>query len=170
MDDIAICDANILIDFLSVLDGKDAIRAMAVFFKHVYVPETVLKEVKEPYLSETEAEKLGLDIYKDIPLELLMSDPSSKGLSGQDRACLYLVRTNGWICITNDKLLRANCKHVGGTVMWGLELVLELVRNNLLSETFAKDLADQVKRSNKTISGVVLREFKEKVEGLIHKP
>ncbi|MDD2233190.1 MAG: hypothetical protein WC117_09920 [Sphaerochaetaceae bacterium] len=62
MDDIAICDANILIDFLSASNGKIAISAISSLFSNIYVPDVILAEVS--MLSEIEAKELKLKIIE----------------------------------------------------------------------------------------------------------
>jgi rRNA-processing protein FCF1 len=107
----AICDANVLIDYLD--SDEDVVRELAKYWGTVYVPNRVLHEVKR--LSDERAAELGLTIV-ETPLAL----PEASGLSGPDRACLHFVIAEGWTCIANDRLLRRECRRVGGKVVWGL--------------------------------------------------
>ncbi len=150
----AICDANILIDYL---DAEVTIfRELIAYWGKVYVPERVLKEVQE--LSRKQAEQLGLTIVR-APLIL----PVVVGLSVPDRACLALAIQENWICLTNDKRLRQACRQKGGTVMWGLQMLFELVSAHQIPVARAELIARRIKDSNPEITEMLLEKFLAKL-------
>ena len=106
---VAICDANILIDYSK--SDISVISKIAEYYGQVYVPDIILQEVG--IISEEEAAKLGITIV-ETPLEL----EEVPSLSYQDRTCLYYVRKYKCTCLTNDKALRKHCEAAGGTVVW----------------------------------------------------
>lgn len=153
----AICDANVLIDYVAA--DEDVIRELAKYWGTVYVPNRILHEVKN--LPDERAGELGLTIV-ETPLTL----PIASGLSGPDRACLHFVITEGWTCIANDKLLRRECKRKGGKVVWGLEMLLKLVSAGQITAARAKGIAEKIELVNPEITKALLEEFKEKLASL----
>lgn len=125
----AVCDANVLIDYVAV--DEDVVREVVRFWGTVYVPTRILHEVKR--LDEERAKGLGLTII-ETPLIL---DPVP-GLSGPDRACLHFVLAEGWTCLANDRLLRKECMRRGGKVVWGLEMLLKLVKADQITSARAQ--------------------------------
>ena len=153
----AICDANILIDYVNA--DEDVIRELAKYWETVYVPDRILYEVKN--LSIDRAGELGLTVI-ETPLTL----PTAPWLSGPDRACLYFVLTEGWTCITNDKLLQRECKRLGAKVVWGLEMLLKLVSAGQITVDRAGGIAERIGILNPEIKDDVLRKFREKLASL----
>jgi rRNA-processing protein FCF1 len=149
---VCICDANVLIDFIEA--DEDILHELTLYWTKVYVPTRVLHEVKE--LSPERAEALGLHII-ETPIELV----ASAGLSGPDCACLHFVLTEGWTCITNDKLLRRACQREGGTVVWGLEMLLILVKAGQITAARAGGVAEKVSVLNPEITPFILDTFKK---------
>ncbi len=155
----AVCDANILIDLAAVDEG--IIRQMAHCWKAVYIPDVVLHEVKA--LSEKKAKELGLIII-ETPLDL----PRNPRLSFQDRACLYFVQKEQWVCLTNDKVLRITCQEAGGQVIWGLELLLILVKVKVISPQRAPTAARKIHSINQAITTSLLLDFEKKLSLTTH--
>lgn len=153
----AICDANVLIDYIAV--DEDIIREVVKFWGTVYVPTRILHEVKK--LDEERATGLGLTII-ETPLSL----DSVPGLSGPDRACLHFVLAEGWTCIANDTLLRRECMRRGGKVVWGLEMLLKLVKSAQITSARALGIAEKIGEVNPEITPKILATFKDKVTNL----
>ncbi len=154
---IAICDANILIDYSK--SDIYVISKIAEYYEKVYVPDIILQEVG--IITEDEAMKLGITIV-ETPLEL----EEIPSLSYQDRTCLYYVKKEKCICLTNDKALRKHCESAGGTVVWGLEMLLKLVESNLLTATHAEKIARKINQVNPEINEKVLKDFLDKLKGI----
>ena len=139
----AICDANVLIDYLD--SDEDIIRELVAYWGTVHVPTRVLHEVKT--LSAERAVGLGLSVI-ETPLVL----PPTPGLSGPDRACLHFALAEGWVCITNDRPLRRECGRLGCKVVWGLEMLLLLVADGQISKARSKGIAEQIATINPEIT------------------
>lgn len=146
----AICDANVLIDFVKA--DEDVLAMLAGYWESVFVPDVVLSEVRQ--LSADRAGNLGLTLI-ETPLGL----PEVPGLSYQDRACLHLALKEGWVCIANDRLLRNECRRRGVETVWGLEMLLLLVGSGGLAESRAKRVATRIHADNPQITQKVLDDF-----------
>jgi hypothetical protein len=151
----AICDANVLIDYVAV--DEDVIREVVKFWGVVYVPTRILHEVKG--FDEGHARALGLTII-ETPLDL----DAVPGLSGPDRACLHFVVANGWTCIANDAILRRECVRRGGTVVWGLEMLLKLVTTGQITGARALGIAERMGELNPEITSEILAVFRVKLD------
>ena len=154
---ISICDANILIDFSK--SDKQLIHYICEYYDEVYVPDVILFEVG--VLSFDEAKKLGLKIV-ETPLEL----ENIPGLSRQDRTCLYYVKKNKWTCLTNDTILRKHCLEAGSNVVWGLELILLLVKDSLITKAYAEKIARIIHNENIEINDKILTSFLNKLKSI----
>lgn len=152
---IAICDANILIDFSK--SDISVISKIAEYYEKVCVPDIILQEVGT--ISEEKAKSLGITIV-ETPLEL----EEVPSLSFQDRTCLYYVKKEGWTCLTNDKALRKNCEAIGGTVVWGLEMLIKLVEAKLITVSHAEKISKKIHQENLEINEKILCNFLDKLE------
>lgn len=86
-----------------------------------------------------------------------------RGLSGPDRACLHFVLTEGWTCIANDTLLRRECIRRGGKVIWGLEMLLNLVSSSQITCARALGVAGKIAEVNPEITNEIIMVFREKL-------
>lgn len=155
--EIAICDANIVIDFLKA-EG-DILTQIAQYFDKVYIPDVVVQEVG--VITEAEISQKGFVVINsrlDITIE--------KGLSFQDSVCLDFVRRTGCCCITNDRRLRKFCQESHATVIWGYEMLLKLVNRRLITKQQAKKAATQVKKYNLEMTDLIFNDFLEKLSNL----
>ncbi|MBN1523866.1 MAG: hypothetical protein JW904_05245 [Spirochaetales bacterium] len=153
---LAVCDANILIDYVTA--DEAIIKELCTYWKKVLVPDFVLHEVK--LISADKAEQLGLTII-ETPLLDLQRLP---GLSLQDSACLYFVRENHAVCLSNDVKLRAMCIKENVETVWGLEMLLFLVKEKQITKTRAKNIARGIHKINALIIIDVLSDFMEKMK------
>ena len=150
----AICDANVLIDFVKADEG--VLAMLAGYWEQLFVPDVVLSEVRQ--LSANRAGSLGLTII-ETPLRL----PEVPGLSYQDRACLHFAVKEGWVCIANDRRLRNECQKCGVETVWGLETLLLLVGSRALAEPRARRVAMKIHAENPQITKKVLDDFLQKL-------
>lgn len=156
--ELAICDANVLIDYATT--DEDIIREVALYWKKVYVPDCVLREVKQ--LSEERAKELGLTILETPFGEL----PYRKNLSVQDSACLYYVEKKKMVCLTNDVALRKACIQAGAEVVWGLQMLLYLVEKKQIVKARAKDIAGKIHKANPEITTKIYIDYLDKLKML----
>lgn len=148
----AICDANILIDYIDA--DEDILRKLVTYWGTVYVPDRVLMEVHG--FTEARAVELGLTIIES-PLQL----EKHPALSVQDSICLHFAIQEGWTCITNDKRLRRECQNNGGSVIWCFEMLNLLVEASQITKEQALEIAEKITKTNPSIPPSVLVFFKE---------
>jgi len=154
---VAICDANVLIDYCKA--DEDLIRELVGFWGIVTVPDIVLHEVLQ--LSLERAEALGLEIV-ETPLVL----PEARSLSLPDRACLHFVLEKGWACIAKDRRLRNECARNGCPTVWGLEMLLKLVSAEMVTIDRARNAAIRIAADNPLINRATLADFLRQLGGI----
>jgi len=71
---------------------------------------------------------IGLTIIETPYSVLAESKDRSSSISMQDFVCMRIAEERGWVCATNDKALRRECGKRGVSVLWGLEMMLYLVK------------------------------------------
>jgi len=139
-----ISDADVLIDYVRA--AKGVLEVMAKDMWDVYVPHAIIAEVEE--LSLTEARRIALIVYEPTLDELTEATVRGGPLSERDKLCFCIARNKGWACLTNDGLLRKRCRSEDVQVIWGLEALLTLHENDLLSMRKAIDTAWAIHRVN----------------------
>ncbi|MCD8536260.1 MAG: hypothetical protein LRY56_01585 [Burkholderiaceae bacterium] len=158
-----IADANVIIDYVTTSPG--IISLVAKHIGPIFVEAAVLDEVT--LLNKAQSEKLGLTVVQANLAQL--SEASERGgpLSFEDKLCLVLARQNGWVCLSNDGPLRRACKAQGVMVVWGLEIMLNLVGRNLLAADRAIEVAWAIHAMNPVyISRGIVGRFAQKVHEL----
>ncbi len=153
---LILTDANILLDYASC--GMEVLPLVSEHVAPMVVPDVILQEVRR--LTQEQIEDAGIAVV-ETPLSLLSPDPLvSKRLSTQDRVCLEMASANGWICATNDKVLRSACQARGVRLVWGLELMVELVDRRVLTEKTARNVGKKMHQVNpNSITKQVLTDF-----------
>ncbi len=137
-------DANVLIDYVS--SERAVLASAARHVGTVYVSTTIIDEVAD--LDTTECERLGLQVVEPSLPQLATAASKRGRLSFQDHLCLILARENGWTCVTNDVALRKACAKDGVSVLWGLEVMVELVAAGHLEIPDAIAVAESIHRLN----------------------
>ena len=79
---------------------------------------------------------------------------------------MYYVKQNKWECLTNDVALRKHCEAAGGTVVWGLQMLLKLVEADLITVTYAEKIARKINQVNPEINDRILQDFLDKLKSL----
>lgn len=158
---ILLMDACVLIDFCKA--ERSVLRKCVLDVGEIHVITPVLQEVKE-FQSEQELLDLGL-ILDEPELEDALSAAEGRGpVSFQDRLCLLTAKRNRCTCVTNDKSLRKLCALEGVPVMWGLQLLLELLGAGGISPKEAVNIAETIHRANpRHITASILSRFIENV-------
>lgn len=160
---LLLVDANVLIDYV-----KSELSILGIAARHlgdVYVLSTVLDEVDG--LEEDECARLGIRIYEPELAHLVVAAQQRGALSTEDHLCLILAREQGWTCVTNDGALRKACQQEHVPVLWGLEIMLELMRIGQLSAADAITVADAIHRTNPFhITEAIVARFEERVRAL----
>lgn len=158
---LLLVDANVLIDF--ALADRAVLALVAGHVGAVHVPRDVLAEVDQ--LDEAACAELGLVVVDGTLEQLAEAGAGSGRLSFEDRLCLILARDNGWTCISNDGRLRRECEAAGVAVMWGLQLMLELVARGTMTPDAAIEVAEAIGRVNPRMRPEVIDEFRRRARG-----
>jgi rRNA-processing protein FCF1 len=153
-------DANVLIDYCAA--DSAILSLVSRHVRTVHILSTVLAEVDE--LDESECERLGLRVVEPTLAQAMEAASPHGRLSFQDRASLVVCRDNGWTCVSNDKALRRSCDALGVAVLWGLELMLELVAAGHLPVDEAAEAAERIHQANPVfVSAAILEAFRQKL-------
>lgn len=158
-----VVDANVLIDYVG--SNLSILGLVAELVGPIYVPRPILEEVGG--LDEAGCARLGIRLAEASTDQLLEAGAGRGRLSFSDRLCLILARDRSWTCVTNDRALRKACGEISIPVLWGLELMLELVSLRRLTAEAALDVAAAIHRSNpRHITPEILERFERKVSQL----
>lgn len=154
-----IADASVLIDYR---DSDISILAIASERRRIYVTRSVLEEVDE--FDEDDCDELGLTVVELSTEQALRAGQRRQGLSFQDRTCFVLAQDEGLTVVTNDTRLRTECEEHGIEVLWGLEIMVELVSAGRLPWQDAVEVAEAIQAANpRYVTDDVLEEFRERV-------
>ncbi len=132
----------------------------------IIVPKPIFDEVDS--LSESQAAELGISII-DVDLELMsqaITIADNSGLSWQDAIALLIAKANEYSCVTNDKLLYNQCRAENINAFWGLELLLELVRNCKISKEYASEIALKLQEINIKMTAQIMYEFDKQLNSI----
>ena len=139
-----VVDANVLIDYLAA--DANVLGLVSHQVGPVHIPRQILREV--PRLGVEDCERLGLRIVDESVEQLLEAGRQHGRLSFYDHLCLILARENGWTCVTNDRALRRACAEHSVPVLWGLELMIQLVAGRQMTAEMAVKVASAIRESN----------------------
>jgi rRNA-processing protein FCF1 len=154
-----VVDANVLIDY--AMADTSILSLASRFVGTIHVPRSILEEVDQ--LDETDCDRLDLRIVDASLDQIQEAVEGSARLSFNDRVCLILARDSGWICVTNDRALRKACDDTAVPVLWGLELMLELIAAGHLTAESALQVARVIQTANpRHITADILDRFERK--------
>jgi rRNA-processing protein FCF1 len=162
---LLIVDANVLIDFCKTQPSILALVTQYLGGLHVAAP--VLDEVNE--LDVERAEALGIVV---VTPELAMAREAAMAavkspLGFADWLCLLLAKEKSWVCVTNDKRLRAECDSRQVEALWGFQLLHQLVQCRAMTAPEALKAAEAICSINRRISASVLAAFAKKLAELV---
>jgi len=156
-------DANVLIDYLA--SDLSVLTLASRNLGDVYVLTTVLDEVDG--LDVSDCERAGIRVLEPDLDQLTEATKKRSSLPVQDHLCLLVARMRSWVCVTNDGALRRACGEDGVTVLWGLEMMTELVRAGQLDAEDAIAVAEAIHASNPFhISGRLVARFAHLVRSM----
>lgn len=139
-----ILDSNVLIDYCAA--DRWVLTLISRHVGTINVPAALLDEVDD--LDASECDRLGL-LVVELSLELLASAGRRRsGLSYYDHLCLLAAQQAGWTCVTNDGRLRRECGVEDVPVLWGLELMLDLIAGGHLTVAQAQEVAERIHQAN----------------------
>jgi hypothetical protein len=118
-----------------------------------------------PELSRDDCEGLGIQVVTATEQQLTeAAAPGRKGpLSFNDRVFVLMARDERWVCVTNDKSLRAACVREALEVRWSLRLMLDLVALKALDRGEAERIAKAIAEENPFITADVVADFCKKL-------
>ncbi len=155
-----VTDANVLIDYCNA--DLSILSLSARSLGPIYVPLQVLSRVIQ--LDQSECENIGLTLIEPSTEQLLEAGQGSSRLAFDDRICLILCRDNHWICLTNDKALRRACIEAGIQIIWGLELMVQLIGRGCLDPKDALGVAERIHTTNPAfVDRSILESFTKKI-------
>lgn len=162
---LLIIDANVLIDFLKT--ERSILTIVCARLGSLHVPRSLLREVAPHDLDLRACEALGITVVEEtlVQLDESVRSKPSPALSDTDALCLILARDFGWTCVTNDKALRKCCSEAQVPVLWGLELLGQLVEIEALTAADAVDLAKRIAETNPYITDKLVQRFTESLRG-----
>lgn len=141
---VLLMDANVLIDY-----QNSDLSILGLVNKHVgrvHALTTIVKEVDG--LEIVDCERLGLSIIEPELNQLKQAALKRGQLSFPDHLCLLVALESDFVCVTNDKSLRRACTEEGASILWGLEIMIALVRENALPAVDAIQTAENIHLSN----------------------
>jgi len=160
---IFILDANVLIDY-----AESDLRVLSLAASHlgqVSVASHLLGEVDQ--IDEQDCRDLGIVVVEATMDQVAEAATGRGSLSFEDRLCLAIARDEGYSCVTNDRPLRLKCEELNVHVLWGLELMIELVRRKHLSSQAAIATAEGIHARNpQYITANIIGRFRAKVRSL----
>ncbi len=158
---LLLVDANVLIDYAASDPG--ILELVSRHVGPIHVPRDILFEVRQ--LDEEQCSLLGITVVEPSLAQQLEAGGKDGvgGLSYQHWLCLIVARDQGWTCVTNDKPLRRMCGEQAIPLLWGLQLMLELVAGDQLTQGEALEVAERIAVENPLITSGVIKAFKRKV-------
>jgi rRNA-processing protein FCF1 len=160
---IFIVDANVLIDYAKT--DRSILSLVALHIGPVHVPSCILREVDQ--LTPQDCHDLGLIIVQETQAQWDAVSPMGGALSSEDRMCLLMAVSNGWICVTNDRALRNACAKAQVKTLGGLGLLIQLAQHGHLTAPACMAVARAIHRTNPfMISTAVIQQLKADLEKL----
>lgn len=128
----------------------------------VRVATEIIDEVRDT--DAVACERTGLVVVEATMDQLVVASRRRPGLSFEDHLCLVLAKDAGGRCLTNDRALRAACVPEEVTCIWGLQILLDLVRAGAIDRSRADRVAAGIRATNPLhISASILEEFRQKL-------
>lgn len=159
-----VVDANVLIDYSNA--DLTVLGLLSKTVSPVYVSDAVLENVEG--LDRSECDQLGLVIAQPNLEQMIEAGDRRIKLAYDDWMCLILARDNGWLCVTNDKALRAECAGAGVKVQWGLEPMLTLASHGVLESEEAESVAWCIHDSNPAfVTEAIVKRFAKKLRRIV---
>lgn len=159
-----IMDACVLIDYMN--SEPELFNLIKTYVGPIHVITPIIEEV-DSINSFTDLEDLGLILIEPEIEDVFTAGEIDGPTSFQDNLCYLTAKRNELICVSNDKNLRKNCLNENVALLWGLELILELVKAKGISTDDAGHIADKIHRSNpRHINLKILSAFRKKLKDL----
>ncbi len=137
-------DASVVIDY------RDAeLSILALVTRHLEplaILAPVLEEVRG--MTEEDCASLGIEVVEATSDQARRADETLRPLSVNDRLCLLVCRERDWTCVTNDRRLQTLCRASGVRTRFGLRLMVDLVRADIIQRSRAEAVARRIQSRN----------------------
>ena len=157
-----ISDANVLIDYAK--SAPEILRLVSQHIRQLYVATPILAEVHD--LSTEQVTDLGIEIVEPSLEQLTEANErrfTETTISGTDALCYVMARDHQWLCLTNDKALRNYCTSCQVKCLWGLEIMIQLVRSGQLTASRAYSTACSIQSKNRYIKDETVERLCQKL-------
>jgi len=156
-----IVDANVLIDYCD--SDLQMLSLLSEKLGPVHIARSTFDKVQQ--LTKTVAKKNHL-LIKTPDSETIIAASTVRGsLAYDDRETLLLAKSHGWICITNDKPLRRECKTERVACLWGLEPMRILVEQRIVLASHALTVAKKIQLAHPgSIYDDIVNRFEKQVK------
>ena len=155
-------DANVLIDYWH--GNRSLLPLISTAVGTITFPGAVFDEVGELTTRSCRANRIQ---FAELSIEVMAAaSEKQEGLSFPDWLCLALAKERGAHCVTNDVLLRNQCERENVPVLWGLEPLVMLVQQGLVSPRIARRTVLKMQQSNPHyITRKIVEDFLKKIGG-----
>jgi hypothetical protein len=157
---LLILDACVLIDFWDA--DPSLISLVARQVGPVHIAENVLSEATS--VDRSAVISLGLTVIEPSLAMMTTAAQRRQGLSFQDHLCLLLAKDRGWTCVSNDGRLRRACADEDVAVLWGLELLAQVVEAGGLPVDAGVELAQAMASCNPYLTSAVVSRFVARIK------
>lgn len=140
-----LADADVLIDFRDA-DAMSVLALVAELVGPLLVTSGVLEEVRG--VTEEDCAQLGIGIVCTSTEQLIRAEHLRVGISFTDAVCLVVCLERQWVCVTNDRALRRQCRRHGVSIRYGLRLLVDLVATGAVSRDLAEAVALRIQNVN----------------------
>lgn len=154
-----IVDASALIDYCD--SDLSILSRFSQTVQPVYVGKAALDKVQQ--LTESQARRSHINVV--LPdIELALEAAKKRGpLAYDDHETLLLAKSHSWCCLTNDKVLRRECRKERVQVQWGLEPMKILVARGAITASNAILIARTISEINPFITDRIIAEFEQQI-------
>jgi hypothetical protein len=156
---VLILDACVLIDFWDT--DASVLTLVTRHIGQVHVARDVLAEAGQ--VDPADAVEAGLIIVEPTLEMMTTAARRRSGLSFHDHLCLLLAKEHTWTCVSNDKRLRRACAEDDVSVLWGLEILAQLVDAGGLSRSAGIEFANQMAALNPYLTDSVIQGFVQRI-------
>jgi hypothetical protein len=152
---LLLVDACVLIDYATT--SGDVLQLVSKHVGSLHVTPTVFTEVTQ--MPPGDVARWGLTVVEPS-LEALGWASQERGrLSFPDRLAIAVSKEHGFTCVSNDRQLRLECDRQGVSVIWGLELLIQLVEAHGIPVAKAEACGKAICAANRWLGSNVLEGF-----------
>ena len=158
---VLVADANVIIDYK--LSDPTILRLASEHIAVLKVPTPVAANVWG--WMEADYKQFGMQLVKPTDEQAAEAMAMPETLVYDDWCCYIIARDNKWGCLTNDKRLRRECKRSSISIMWGLDVLVELARVKQLSRQATRVAALALQKNSPAHYNAKLMELFERKLG-----